>query len=145
MQADYKKVKDDYDNLQIEYSTLKIDSDELKKKYDKLMVEYECLKTDYSENHIIQSMNDMKDKYDRLLQTTIPSYKYNLLYEKYLNTVKYITTSSILLDYVYKQIRHLERERTFYSFEAKQCINKIESEINITRDVLEDCLDNIKL
>lgn len=143
MQSDYKNIKDDYDNLQIEYSTLKLDREELKKKYDTLVLEHETLKTDYSENVIIESMNDMKNKYERLLQTSVPNHKYTLLYEKYIKMVKYMTTSSVLLNHTYKTLR--QAERYFYTHDTKQTINKIESEINITRDLLEDCLDSIKI
>lgn len=142
MQSDYRKIKDEYDNLQIEYATLKVDQDKLKRKYDALVLEHETLKHDYSENVIIQSMNDMKDKYERLLQTSVPNHKYSLLYEKYIRMVKYMTTSSVLLDHTYKLVRQVER--LVYTNDIKSTVNKIENEINITRDILEDCLDSIK-
>jgi hypothetical protein len=139
MESD-KKIKDDYDNLKIEYSTLKLDRDELKKEYDTLVSEHETLKTDYSENIIIQSMNDMKIKYERLLQTSVPNHKYTLLYEKYIKMVKYITTSSVLLDRTSILVHQLDKY--IYTNDTRQTINKIESEINITRDILEDCLEH---
>jgi len=142
MQSDYKKIKDDYDNLQIEYSTLTLDREELKKKYDELVLQHETLKTEYSENVIIESMNDMKNKYERLLQTSVPNHKYTLLYEKYIRMVKYMTTSSVLLDHTYKLVRQVER--LVYTNDIKSIVNKIENEINITRDILEDCLESIK-
>jgi len=142
MQSDYKKIKDDYDNLQVEYSALKIVRDELKKEYDTLVSEHETLKTDYSENVIIQSMNDMKIKYERLLQTSVPNHKYTLLYEKYVKMVKYITTSSVLLDRTSILVHQVDKY--IYTNDTRQTINKIESGINITRDILEDCIENIK-
>jgi predicted nuclease with TOPRIM domain len=142
MQSDYKKIKDDYDNLQIEYSTLTLDREELKKKYDELVSKHETLKTEYTENVIIESMNDMKNKYERLLQTSVPNHKYTLLYEKYVRMVKYMTTSSVLLDHTYKLVRQVER--LVYTNDIKSIVNKIENEINITRDILEDCLESIK-
>ena len=142
MHSDYKKIKDDYDNLQIEYSTLTLDREELKKKYDELVLQHETLKTEYSENVIIESMNDMKNKYERLLQTSVPNHKYTLLYEKYIRMVKYMTTSSVLLDHTYKLVRQVER--LVYTNDIKSIVNKIENEINITRDILEDCLESIK-
>lgn len=142
MQSDYKKIKDDYDNLQIEYSTLTLDREELKKKYDELVLKHETLKTEYSENVIIESMNDMKNKYEKLLQTSVPNHKYTLLYEKYIRMVKYMTTSSVLLDHTYKLVRQVER--LVYTHDIKSTVNKIENEINITRDILEDCLESIK-
>lgn len=143
MGSDYRKIKDDYDNLQIEYTTLKLDRDNLKEKYDTLVLQHESLRKEYSENVIIESMNDMKDKYDRLLQTTVPNHKYNLLYDKYVKTIKYITTSSVLLEHVHKLIRQVER--SIYTIDTKSNIHKIESEISITRDVLDDCLDSLKI
>lgn len=140
---DYRAMKDNYDNLQIEYSTLKLDHDELQRKYEDLVLEHATLKNDYTENVIIQSMNDMKDKYERLLQTTVPNHKYNLLYEKYVKIIKYFTTCSILLEHVHKLIRQVER--SIYTLETKTVVHKIETEINITRDVLEDCLDSLKI
>jgi hypothetical protein len=143
MQSDYRKLKDECDNLQIEYTTLKLDRDEIKRKYDALVLEHDTLKNDYSENIIIESMNDMKDKYERLLQTTVPNHKYNLLYDKYVRMVKYITTTSVLIDHICKQFRQLER--SVYSIDAKQIVHKIDSELSISKDVLEDCLDSIKI
>ena len=129
-----------YDILQIEYTTLKKSFDELKLNYDTLSKEHERLVSDYRENIIVQSMNDMKERYDRLLQTTVPNHKYNLLLEKYNKMVKYFTTCSVLTDHIYKMIK--QTERLTFSNDIKQNLYKIEMEINLTKDILEDSLDS---
>ena len=128
-----------YDILQIEYTTLKKSLDELKLKHDKLSNEHDALKNDYRENTIVQSMNEMKERYDRLLQTTVSNHKYNILYEKYTKMIRYFTTCSVLIDHIYKLVK--QTERITYNSDIKQLLYKIVSGVNITKDIMEDSLE----
>lgn len=133
----------EYENLKTQYENLMADYDILKRDYQNLQSEHGKLKTEFSENIIIQSMNEMKERYERLVQSSVPNHKYNLLYERYTKIVKYFTTCSVLLDYVYKQVRHMDR--SVYNSEMKQTLHKIENDITTTKNILEEGLDSIRL
>jgi hypothetical protein len=128
-----------YGSLYEKYSTLKAEHAKLKADHAKLKADHETLKTEYSENVIIQSMNDMKQRYDRLMQSTVPKYKYNLLYEKYSRMVKYFSGCFVLIEHILKTITKLNR--TSYNQDTKHIINKIESGLIMTRDILEESID----
>ena len=81
----------EYENLKTQYENLMADYDILKRDYQNLQSEHGKLKTEFSENIIIQSMNEMKERYERLVQSSVPNHKYNLLYERYTKIVKYFT------------------------------------------------------
>ena len=124
-----------------ENESLHVENERLRMANERLISEYERLQSEYKENVIIQSMNDMKSRYDRLLQTTVPNHKYNVLYEKYTKLVKYITTCSVLLDHMYKGVQTLRG--TYQSPNASQTTSKIESEIDLIRELLQESLDNV--
>jgi len=126
MENTYKK--EEYTSLQEEYSKLKTE-------YTTLKVEHTTLKTEYSENIIIESMNDMKQRYDRLMQSTVPKHKYTLIYDKYSRLIRYFSGCSVLIDHVLKTIKKLNR--TLYNQDIKQ----IEMELITTRDILEESID----
>jgi hypothetical protein len=84
-------------------------------------------------------MNDMKQRYDRLMQSTVPKHKYTLIYDKYSRMVKYFSACSVLIDHILKTITKLNR--TLYNQDTKQVINKIEMELITTRDILEESID----
>ena len=128
-----------YGSLHEKYSTLKADHAKLKADHETLKTEHATLKTEYSENVIIQSMNDMKQRYDRLMQSTVPKHKYTLVYDKYSRMVKYFSACSILIEHILKTITKLNR--TLYNQDTKHIINKIESELITTRDILEESID----
>jgi hypothetical protein len=131
------------DKLQEQNENLKEKYDELKIKYDELKEKHETLQNEYSENVIIQSMNEMKDRYERLVQSSIPNYKYNLLYERYTKIIKCFTACSVLLDYIYKQVKQVDR--VVHNTETKQGLHKIEMDLTTTKNILEESLESIKL
>jgi hypothetical protein len=138
---DNKYNKDEYTEnvtLQEENATLQEEYDKLKKEYTTLKTEYTTLKTEYSENVIIQSMDDMKQRYDRLMQSTVPKHKYNLLYEKYSRIVKYFSGCSVLIDHILKSVKKLNR--ISYNQDIKHIINRIETELITTQDILEESI-----
>lgn len=121
--------KDHHVKLQNDHVKLQKDYDELKNRFDKLTLEY-------SENVIIQSMNDMKEKYNRLLQTTVPSHKYNVTYDKYIKIVRNFSGCSVLIDHICKVMK--TSDKTYYSSDVKQLLYKIDNELIVIKDILED-------
>lgn len=113
----------------------------LKKQYDELLSEHDKLKKEYSENIIIESMQDMKQRYERLLQTTIPEHRYNILYEKYTKLIKYFTTTIVLLDHINKSVK--EFDKYIYTIENKRHLTKILNEVSITKSILEESIEDI--
>jgi uncharacterized protein YfbU (UPF0304 family) len=139
LQQHENNLASSYGSLHEKYSTLKADHAKLKADHETLKTEHATLKTEYSENVIIQSMNDMKQRYDRLMQSTVPKHKYTLVYDKYSRMVKYFSACSILIEHILKTITKLNR--TLYNQDTKHIINKIESELITTRDILEESID----
>ena len=120
-----------YDRLQTEYDRLQTEHEKLKSDNDKLSLEY-------SENVIIQSMNDMKQRYERMLETTIPKHKYDLLYEKYTKVVKHSSACTVLINHILSLFKQLNR--LIYGLDVKPIINKIEVQLITTKDILEESL-----
>lgn len=86
--AKYKLLKKQYDTLNEELKDVKN--------------ELECLRDEYSENTIIQSMNDMRDKYQDLLRTSIPKERYNELLVQKVKYIDHIKAIDIILNNISK-------------------------------------------
>ena len=144
LQQEYEILQQEHATLKTEHATLKTEHATLKTQHTTLKTEHATLKKDYSENVIIQSMDEMKQRYDRLMQSTVPKHKYTLVYDKYSRMVKYFSGCSILIGHILKTITKLNR--TLYNQDnqdkqdTKHIINKIESELITTRDILEESI-----
>jgi hypothetical protein len=112
---------DNYQDLENKYS-------DLEKKYNDLEKNHEQLKHEYTENVIVQSMNDMKQKYEQLQKSTVPLYKYQLINEKYKTFVKNFSGCVVLTEHIIKVLR---RDRLN---------SKAESELITLKEILEDTL-----
>lgn len=119
--------KNDQDKLEVD--SLKNDLEQLQKMYNEL-------KKEYSENFIIQSMDDMKKRYDRLLQTSVPNHKYSLLNEKYTQMIKKVSACVFLIENVSKVTRGLHD--LAYNFADKQKMVRLETELIIIKELLEE-------
>lgn len=108
--------------------------DKLNERYNCLEEEYVKLKGEYSENIIIQSMNEMKTRYDIMMKTTVPSYKFTLLNEKYNNLVKNRIGCSVLIDYIIKLIQKSENDVV----NRRDIILKAELELITVKEILEN-------
>jgi len=120
-------------------SEKEVDLDKLQMEYNQLKSEYEMLKLEYSENHIIQSMNDMKDRYERLISTSVPNHKYQLLLEKYSKLCKHMTSSVVLLDHIGKNVRSIEKMS--FVHEIKNLLIKVDLQLTTTKDILQEGVD----
>jgi predicted nucleic acid-binding Zn-ribbon protein len=143
MSLDYKDLLSKYTNLQNEfeefkkdYKNISVEKSELQNEYEELKIEYDNLKTEYSENVIIQSMNDMKLRYERLIESTVPNYKYTILLEKYNHVIKYLTAATVLLDHINKNIKTINK-----SYIQDKLLKQIEMEIYTTKSILEDSMN----
>jgi hypothetical protein len=124
--------KEDYNNLYENFI-------KLENKHNELIAEHSNLVEEFRENVIIQSMQDMKERYERMLKTTVSKIKYDILYEKYLKLLKIFSGCTVLLDHTTGLINKAE---SGYSTEYKNYLKKIEANISIIKDILEDSIKN---
>ena len=124
-------MEDNHAKLQSEYA-------KLQSEHAKLQSEHAKLQNDYSENTIIQSMNEMKERYQRLLQTTVPNYKYKSLSEKYIVLIKKITGCCVLIDYIIKIFKQIDLIRPNDTIQ----MSRIEMQLLTIKDLLEDSLED---
>lgn len=127
MIEELEKIKIDNENLNKE---LKV----LQEQYEELLDKYDLLETQYSDNIVIQSMNDMKVKYDNMIKNTIPSYRYNALLNKYNTLLKNNSGSVVLLEHVLKMLKKIENNIMY----DKNILFKAELELLTIKDILED-------
>lgn len=93
-----ESIENRYDDLLIKYK-------ELFERNAELLKSYKELEEMYSENTVIQSMNDMKERYQELMQTTVPKFKYTFLEEKHEKLVRAAIGISAMLDNFSRQLR----------------------------------------
>jgi uncharacterized membrane protein YgaE (UPF0421/DUF939 family) len=116
---DYKKLEMDYQNLQNEF-------DKLQK--------------DFSENVIIQSMEDMKNQYNSLEKTldfykksTVPIIRYSKIEERYNNLIEVLTCIGVLVRHSNNTIEKIKID--------KKHITKLEMEYIVLNDIIVDNLN----
>lgn len=122
----------DYDVEDVE------DVEELKQSYECLLMEYTRLKEEYQENTIIQSMNDMKKRYDELLETTVSIYKYNRLKTRMEASNNRIIAAVILLERILELLKPVNANGGYLS--TTNCF-KAELEMSIIKDILEHTMN----
>lgn len=113
--------------------TLKQENIILREKLDKLQCKYDLLEIEYSENMIIQSMNEMKQRYDTMIKSTVPLYKYKLLTEKHNELIKNYSGCNVLLEHVLKILKSIENNVIC----DKNALFKAELELLTIKDILE--------
>lgn len=107
----------------------------LRLEHDELLEKYNTLQNEYSENTIIQSMHDMKERYEILLETTVSIYKYELLERKCDRLTNYGIATKVLVDHLLKLAKKLE-EKLVAS--ERSDLYKIEVHLMAISDMLED-------
>jgi hypothetical protein len=108
----------------------------LKRKYDALLAEHSKLKNEYSENFMIQSMNDMKKMYEEKENSLKISEKKN----RKLYTISYhlsdcIKTGNIMLETVIKNVQELEK-----STNNRVELFEIELKLKFIQEILEEAV-----
>ena len=133
----YEALKKQYEALDNDVEKMRNEHILLQKEYDSLQKEYDSLQTNYSENIIIQSMQEMKERYDKMVKSTVPIHKYDILYEKYKKLVKNFSGCTIILEYVIKTLKQLNR--TLFT-ESKNVLFKAELQLEMIKEILEDSI-----
>lgn len=109
--------------------------DVLKSEYDALQTKYEQLLRDYSENTIIESMNDMKRRYDEIVERSVPIYKFSVIEEKYKKMTQGVLGVDALVTHVIKSLKELENVALL----DKHRLHKLTLELIIIKEILQDC------
>jgi hypothetical protein len=122
-QTDTKEILD-FNQLQMKY-------EQLQSKYIELDNEHKLLKYETSENVIIESMNDMKKRYDAMIRNTVSLNRYESLSNKYNKMNKVILGSGVLINRVLKIIQKIHSDSDGYLLKA-------EIELNIIKEILEE-------
>ena len=130
-------LQEKYDSLQTNFDTLQEKYDTLQEKYDNLFNDYNILSENYSENVIIQSMNDMKIKYDNVIKSSVSLYKYQILQEKFTRLIRGFSGCSVLIDHTIKVLKE-SKNSTFV--DKKNLISKAELELITIKEILEDSI-----
>lgn len=116
------------------------DVETLKKDYENLLVEFNKMKLEYSENTIIQSMNDMKDRYNELVSNTVSLYKYKTLETKYNNLYKGCYSSLAIVGHIKKLLGNIERR---YIYDPTKSIDRANNDLDTMLEILEDSMTDI--
>jgi hypothetical protein len=122
-----------------EYNDLYENFIKLENKHNELITEHSNLVEEFRENVIIQSMQDMKERYERMLRTTVPKIKYDILTDKYLKILKIFSGCTVLLDHT---TGLLHKAENVYSTEFKNYLKKIQIDVSLVKEILEDSITN---
>ncbi len=120
-----------------EINSIHEEHNKLQEEYDKLHEEHAKLLNDYSENIIIQSMNDMKQKYDTLLRSSVSLYKHQILQDKFTNLIRSFSGCSVLIEHTIKVLKQTKNSNLL---DKKNLISKAELELVIIKEILEDSI-----
>lgn len=137
LQTSYEQLNKTYDELNNSYDELNSSYHEVKDSYEELKSSYNELNESYKENTIIQSMNDMKRKYDNLVLNSVPSYKYKLLTTKYEELLKVSTSADVIINHAVKLLKTLENNSSYDS----NTVYKIELELIILKEIIDDVIE----
>lgn len=130
LQNSYKEQSIDLENLKIDYDTLRNEHEKLKK-------EFTDLKYEYSENTVIQSMNNMKLQYEELIETTVPKFKYENLYEKWKYLDEISNASKIILNHSLKFIEKI-CDNLLYGSQRRLDMHKLQSQLVLIKELLDE-------
>jgi hypothetical protein len=125
------------DNKLENYDILYANFIELENKHNELIAKHSNLVEEFKENVIIQSMQDMKERYERMLRTTVPKFKHDILSEKYLKLLKTSSGCTVLLDHAANILNQAEKS---YPSDYRNYILKTNTDISIVKDILEDAI-----
>ncbi|NDC95953.1 hypothetical protein EB118_21455 [bacterium] len=128
------KAMENYTELNNKYTELNNKYTELNNKYTELQKEHTNLQHNYSENTIIQSMNDMKKRYDDLVSQTVPLYRYEHSQKSLKHIQKKCSAINYFLEHVLKQLKKLD---SFLPPNNENNLYKIQFEIITIMDMLE--------
>jgi len=105
-------------------------------KHIKLIKKYRELCINYSENTIIQSMHDMKERYEELQRETVSLFRYNQLEKDYKHQNKVINAVLVILEKTSNRLRDIEL------LDKDKEIYRCEIELLIITDLLQEIIKN---
>lgn len=114
-----------------------METDEILVKYKELLSKYDKLVEECKDNVVMESMNEMKTKYDNMLKNTVPTYKYNALTKKYEVAYTTLISCGVIIDHVSKAIKGLE---TRYD---KSKILQAQLELVMLRDIIDESFTEV--
>lgn len=114
-----------------EFLDLQKKYDQLELKYNELENEHNLLKHETSENVIIESMNEMKKRYDVMIRNTVSMHKHETLIEKYKDLKKTLIGVEMMIKRILQILRKINIDSDGHIF-------KIEVELNILKEILEE-------
>lgn len=138
----YKALLEVYTENSNELNNLKTEHEKLKEEFEQLKEEHEQLKYEYSENTIVESMNNMKVQYEELMQTTVPQYKYDRLYDKWQKLYKINNAISVIISHTIRSLQKLT-ERFLYGGQNRLELEKIKFELCMVEEIAEDLGETI--
>lgn len=134
---EYTSLKQDYEALLNKHDSMILKFKELQLNYDELEEKYNELDENYKENTIIQSMNEMKKKYDSLIINTVPKYRYNLLSNKCEEMSKVFSSVEVIVNHIAKGIKRLDNHGTIDT----NAVYKIQLELLILKEIIQDVIE----
>jgi uncharacterized coiled-coil DUF342 family protein len=129
------ELLDKYSKLNEQYKVLDQQYKVLNEEYKVLNEEYERLKEETSENTVIQSMNDMKEQYDRVVHNTVSLIRFKSLEGRHETLSKTCEAAILILEHNRKMISKINK----YNYDDK-IARKAEMETIVIRDLLQDAL-----
>lgn len=122
-------------SLQYEFDKLNDEYIELKKSNNNLI-------RDYSENIIIQSMEDMKTQYNTLSKTldiyknnSVPTIRYQKILDKYNNLIEIINGSSVIIKQSQSTLEKIKLDKKY--------LPKLEIYLLVLHDIINSHQENV--
>jgi hypothetical protein len=109
-----------------------MEEDEILQKYNELLNKYEKLVEECKDNVVLESMNEMKTKYDNMLKNTVPTYKYNALTKKYEVAYTTLISCGVIIDHVSKVIKGLDNRYD------RSKVLQAQLELVMLRDIIDE-------
>lgn len=126
------------EKLQLQNQNLLRELEDIKHENENLILELEGLKHEYSENTVIQSMNDMKERYNELIRTTVSIYKYRELETKYFKLYRCIYSMLSLIHHVQKLINDIDSKLLY---DRQNTLNRTKNDLLTMQDIIEDVIE----
>jgi hypothetical protein len=109
---------------------------DLKVEYETLQSQLKALQQEYSENTIIQSMNDMKDQYEELLRTTVSMYRFRSVEDKNNKLILNATACSIICNHLIRLLKQIETN--IFDTNSRDNLYKAQVQSSMIKDILDD-------
>jgi hypothetical protein len=131
LEQEYETLVQAHKTLVEDHKTLEEDYTILEQAHKTLEQAHKTLEEEFKENSIIESMNEMKERYDAMIMNTISLNRYKHLEAKYNQQSHKCIAVSVFLDHILKTLKTMDVTAT----NTQYC--KIQLEIMIAKELLE--------